>query len=358
MGICAVPPTRVWGARTSPHGTPAAPGSRLVRDAASHLASVRGTVRGMAAFLLSLGRDHSRPRRQNRHDPDVHGARRSVETEARHAVRTSVSLSQGVAGVGAPAARTRRDGYGAGRRHGPLAARRRRRALVFSCTSKAALRPFGGSDQAAADTARLGVVPDFLSPETRSRVMARNRSKNTKPELALRQALHAAGVRASPTARPRRPTSRRAARRSLRPRSARYSASPHCSACGAVVCHRSGRAPGRHPGACLVLCAGRSPRRAARGARRRGDAQPRPRSVDRRPLLTARARFRFVTWSSLGTGLSRPGCLPTGARHGVRHRTAGGGGDGRDPRSASRLAGTPLGRAGSTRPRCPSRSLP
>jgi DNA mismatch endonuclease, patch repair protein len=38
-------------------------------------------------------------------------------------------------------------------------------------------------------------VTDFLSKETRSRVMARIRSKDTKPELALRRALHAVGVR-------------------------------------------------------------------------------------------------------------------------------------------------------------------
>jgi DNA mismatch endonuclease (patch repair protein) len=38
-------------------------------------------------------------------------------------------------------------------------------------------------------------MPDFLTPETRSRVMARIRSKDTKPELALRRALYAAGVR-------------------------------------------------------------------------------------------------------------------------------------------------------------------
>jgi DNA mismatch endonuclease (patch repair protein) len=38
-------------------------------------------------------------------------------------------------------------------------------------------------------------VTDFLSKETRSRVMARIRSRNTGPELALRRALHAAGVR-------------------------------------------------------------------------------------------------------------------------------------------------------------------
>lgn len=38
-------------------------------------------------------------------------------------------------------------------------------------------------------------MADFLSKETRSRVMARIRSRDTKPELALRRALHAAGVR-------------------------------------------------------------------------------------------------------------------------------------------------------------------
>jgi DNA mismatch endonuclease, patch repair protein len=38
-------------------------------------------------------------------------------------------------------------------------------------------------------------VTDFLSKETRSRVMARIRSTNTAPELALRRALFAAGAR-------------------------------------------------------------------------------------------------------------------------------------------------------------------
>jgi DNA mismatch endonuclease (patch repair protein) len=38
-------------------------------------------------------------------------------------------------------------------------------------------------------------MADFLSKETRSRVMARIRSKDTKPELAVRRALFAAGVR-------------------------------------------------------------------------------------------------------------------------------------------------------------------
>jgi DNA mismatch endonuclease (patch repair protein) len=38
-------------------------------------------------------------------------------------------------------------------------------------------------------------MTDFLSKETRSRVMARIRSKNTKPEMALRRALFAAGHR-------------------------------------------------------------------------------------------------------------------------------------------------------------------
>lgn len=38
-------------------------------------------------------------------------------------------------------------------------------------------------------------MTDFLSAETRSRVMARIRSKDTKPELLLRKGLYAAGVR-------------------------------------------------------------------------------------------------------------------------------------------------------------------
>jgi DNA mismatch endonuclease (patch repair protein) len=38
-------------------------------------------------------------------------------------------------------------------------------------------------------------MTDFLSRETRSRVMARIRSKDTSPELALRRALYARGVR-------------------------------------------------------------------------------------------------------------------------------------------------------------------
>lgn len=42
---------------------------------------------------------------------------------------------------------------------------------------------------------KTGGVTDFLSKETRSRVMGRIRSKDTGPELALRQALWAAGVR-------------------------------------------------------------------------------------------------------------------------------------------------------------------
>jgi len=41
----------------------------------------------------------------------------------------------------------------------------------------------------------MRTVTDFLSKETRSRVMARIRSKDTKPELALRRALWAEGVR-------------------------------------------------------------------------------------------------------------------------------------------------------------------
>lgn len=42
---------------------------------------------------------------------------------------------------------------------------------------------------------RLGPVTDFLSKETRSRVMSRIRSRDTAPELALRRALFAAGLR-------------------------------------------------------------------------------------------------------------------------------------------------------------------
>jgi DNA mismatch endonuclease (patch repair protein) len=38
-------------------------------------------------------------------------------------------------------------------------------------------------------------VADPLTPEARSRVMSRVRGKNTRPELALRRALWAAGVR-------------------------------------------------------------------------------------------------------------------------------------------------------------------
>jgi DNA mismatch endonuclease, patch repair protein len=38
-------------------------------------------------------------------------------------------------------------------------------------------------------------MTDFLSPETRSRVMSRIRARDTKPELALRCALFARGVR-------------------------------------------------------------------------------------------------------------------------------------------------------------------
>jgi DNA mismatch endonuclease (patch repair protein) len=38
-------------------------------------------------------------------------------------------------------------------------------------------------------------VTDFLSKETRSRVMSRIRSKDTKPELVLRRALWSAGLR-------------------------------------------------------------------------------------------------------------------------------------------------------------------
>jgi DNA mismatch endonuclease (patch repair protein) len=41
----------------------------------------------------------------------------------------------------------------------------------------------------------LVAVADFLSRDTRSRVMARIRSRDTAPELALRRGLHAVGVR-------------------------------------------------------------------------------------------------------------------------------------------------------------------
>ena len=38
-------------------------------------------------------------------------------------------------------------------------------------------------------------MPDIVSPETRSRMMAGIRGKNTKPELLVRKALHARGFR-------------------------------------------------------------------------------------------------------------------------------------------------------------------
>lgn len=38
-------------------------------------------------------------------------------------------------------------------------------------------------------------MPDKLTPEKRSALMARVRTRNTQPEVALRRALHAAGVR-------------------------------------------------------------------------------------------------------------------------------------------------------------------
>ncbi|HOV80122.1 MAG TPA: very short patch repair endonuclease [Bacillota bacterium] len=38
-------------------------------------------------------------------------------------------------------------------------------------------------------------MTDKVDPETRSRIMARVRGKNTKPELTVRKALHAAGFR-------------------------------------------------------------------------------------------------------------------------------------------------------------------
>jgi DNA mismatch endonuclease (patch repair protein) len=45
------------------------------------------------------------------------------------------------------------------------------------------------------EAARCAGVADLMSKETRSRVMSRIRSRDTKPELALRRALFAAGVR-------------------------------------------------------------------------------------------------------------------------------------------------------------------
>jgi DNA mismatch endonuclease (patch repair protein) len=41
----------------------------------------------------------------------------------------------------------------------------------------------------------MDTLTDFLSKQTRSRVMSRIRSKDTKPELALRRELHARGIR-------------------------------------------------------------------------------------------------------------------------------------------------------------------
>jgi DNA mismatch endonuclease (patch repair protein) len=38
-------------------------------------------------------------------------------------------------------------------------------------------------------------MPDKLTPDKRSALMARVRTRNTQPEIALRRALHAAGVR-------------------------------------------------------------------------------------------------------------------------------------------------------------------
>jgi DNA mismatch endonuclease (patch repair protein) len=52
-----------------------------------------------------------------------------------------------------------------------------------------------GSAAAKADPRHHTAVADFLSRETRSRVMARIRSKDTKPELGLRRELFRRGVR-------------------------------------------------------------------------------------------------------------------------------------------------------------------
>src|SRR5438105_533833 len=47
----------------------------------------------------------------------------------------------------------------------------------------------------ASGSTRLRVVPDHLTPEARSQLMARVKTRNTAPELALRRALWAAGLR-------------------------------------------------------------------------------------------------------------------------------------------------------------------
>lgn len=68
--------------------------------------------------------------------------------------------------------------------------------LVPTPALKLGIRPLGRWLAAVAVSLwNTGRVADFLSKETRSRVMARIRSRDTSPELALRRALYAAGVR-------------------------------------------------------------------------------------------------------------------------------------------------------------------
>jgi DNA mismatch endonuclease, patch repair protein len=52
-----------------------------------------------------------------------------------------------------------------------------------------------GATPASQVSGRLAAVTDFLSKETRSRVMSRIRAKDTKPELALRRELFRRGIR-------------------------------------------------------------------------------------------------------------------------------------------------------------------
>jgi DNA mismatch endonuclease, patch repair protein len=61
-----------------------------------------------------------------------------------------------------------------------------------ACLTPTGWEEWPNADMSVCDTA---AVTDFLSKETRSRVMARIRSRNTVPELMLRRGLHAAGAR-------------------------------------------------------------------------------------------------------------------------------------------------------------------
>jgi DNA mismatch endonuclease (patch repair protein) len=45
--------------------------------------------------------------------------------------------------------------------------------------------------------AYIGAMPDTVAPETRSRMMAAIKAKDTKPEMAVRRGLHAMGFRYS-----------------------------------------------------------------------------------------------------------------------------------------------------------------